>query len=269
MIRRGKVIFKKTTKTISIIIFSTLIFLLLFFFIFRPSYEVKYKGKFVGYSSNFFDIKEKVAAELLQGDEKVAFYDLEEPIEYTLTFLKRNFKENNDLIKAIKEEAIANRRYYVVKENGKAEGYFKTHAVAEMVVNQLKEKGSANISEIDIKMEYLTEKHEFSDVDLTVEKLYKAKSNTKTNIAKTPQTQIAYTRYGQRISYSKVNINMEFTKPLVGPVSSRFQPSRTILGRTSPHTGIDIARPTGTPIIAAQSGYVTTSSYSRRIPEIW
>ena len=60
MLRRVKRTCNRIIKILFILIISVLFFLIAFFIVFRPSYEVSYKGKFIGYSSNLFDLKDYI-----------------------------------------------------------------------------------------------------------------------------------------------------------------------------------------------------------------
>ena len=96
---------------------------------------------------------------------------------------------------------------------------------------------------------------EFSEVEATVAALYQKKvvvvAKKKTNTGKANTS--------SKLSNQNVPINLNLIRPISGTITSRFGVVSSI--RTSRHSGLDIAAPTGTKIKAAASGTVTYSGY--------
>lgn len=246
---------KKAFKIIILIILAILLLLGILAIIFKPTYEVTYKGQFVGYTKSLKKIDEDIEKELKKGGEGITYYDLEEPVKYTLTFMKKGTKLNDNIADIIKESAIPVYRYYVVTLNGEERGFFKKYSQAEELIETLKEHESANIDDLDITISYKRKEEEYSNIEKLADEMYEKKKVIKRS---SPQsTGIWY----KGISYDRRELPIELDAPITGPITSRFQPNRTIFGRTSPHSGIDIGRPTGTPVKAAQSGFVVVSGY--------
>lgn len=256
MLRRVKRTCNRIIKILFILIISVLFFLIAFFIVFRPSYEVSYKGKFIGYSSNLFDLKDYISRELLVQDSDADFYELEEPVHLDFKFLKRNLQYNKSLIEDIKKVAIPVRKYYILKNKGEERGVFKEYSQAMEVVTNLDERKNINVSKLDIKLEYSREKKVLNSIDEVVNILSKENGM---KLEKSSKDSLG--PYSKGMSTKKVELPLELDKPLSGPVTSTFQPNRRIFGKVSPHHGTDIGRPLGTPILAAQDGHVALVGY--------
>lgn len=260
MIRRVKKTIKDMHRLISLILFLVVLLLLSLFFAFRPIYGVTYKGKFIGYSTNVFDLQDSISKELLKGDKNATFYDLEEPIEYKLQFMKKGLKLNDDIISDLKKEAVAVYKYFLIKEGNDTKYYYSKYEDAQTVINSLKDKKSTNYKNFKIDVAYFKEQKEEKEIKLAIEELYiplKRRPQFSEKIA----VSSTFSSF-RKISYSKIPIGITLASPISGPITSHFQPNRRIFGRVSPHTGIDIGRPTGTKAFAAQDGTVVFSAYN-------
>ncbi len=246
---------KKAFKIIILVILTIILLLGILALIFKPTYEVTYKGKFVGYTKSLRKIDEEIEKELKKGGEGITYYDLEEPIGYTLTFMKKGTKLNDNMIDLIKESALPVYRYYVVTLNGEERGYFKKYSQAEELIEILKQNESANVEDLDITISYKRKEEEYSDMQKLADEMYEKKKEIKRSSKQS--TGISY----KGISYKREQMPLEISPPITGPITSTFQPNRTVFGRTSPHSGIDIGRSIGTPVKAAQSGFVVVSGF--------
>ena len=168
-----------------------------------------------------------------------------------MCFLKKDITTNDEeIFEKIKETGTTYYKYYAVALDGEEKSYVSSFENAEKVVEELKQKDSANIDKITIVEKYKTEKEEVEDTSIIVASLYKQKTVQKT------QTAVA-TSANATSRTAKVNIGINFIKPTVGTISSRYG-SRW--GRT--HKGVDIAASTGTQIKAAASGTVTAAGWN-------
>ena len=145
-------------------------------FLYKPTYSVFISGEQVGYTENKTSLQHKINEYIEKGDEgneNVAFVQVENLPEYKLCLLKKNVTTNDDeILNRVKEQGITYYRYYALLENEEEKAYISNFEEAENVVNSLKEKKSDNIDKISIVEKYETEKKEFTAKDDAVNKLF-------------------------------------------------------------------------------------------------
>ena len=193
----------------------------------------------------------------MEGEEEdgIAFRQINAMPEYTLCLLKKGIVSNDDEIYAqVTQDGTQYYKYYAITDDGKEKLYVSTFEEAESVIKKLKDKNSVNKNDIGIVEKYDTKTKEFTSVEICVSKLYEA-----------PKPKVVYTAsvssgYVSGSSSNKVNIGITLIKPISGVITSRFGSRESI--RSSPHRGLDIAAPTGTPIKAAAAGTVVSAGYS-------
>ena len=239
-------------KFIILLSVAALIIMSLIVFIYKPIYSVYLDGEFIGYSENKSKLQNKISSYMENGEEEnVAFVQIDKLPKYKMCFLKKNIVTNDEeIFDRIKESGITYYKYYAVALDGEEKSYVSSFEDAENVVEELKQKNSANVDKLTIVEKYKTEKEEIEDTSTIVASLYKQKVVQKT------QTAVAASANATSAT-AKVNIGISFIKPTSGTISSRYG-SRW--GRT--HKGLDIAASTGTPIKAAASGTVTAAGWN-------
>ena len=118
---------------------------------------------------------------------------------------------------------------------------------------------------ITISEKYETELKNMSTIEEAVNTLYvKPKeivvaSNNKTETNKKTSTSTGKVNTSTYISINFVGFGISLIKPITGTLSSRFGSRSSV--RSSAHTGLDIAAPTGKSISAAASGKVTFAGW--------
>lgn len=262
MIKHVLVLLRKSLKLTILIAVSIFLIICTVALFFKPIYSVTLNGEFVGYSKDKSKLQSKINAYTETGEgeenENVAFVQVNNLPEYKLCLLKRNIVTNDDeIFEKVKQSGIVYYKYYAIVEGEEEKAYVADFNTAEEIVKQLKEKESTNINNISIVELYETELKEFSTVETTVAKLYIKKVETPKKTTTTKTTGKVNT--STNVSYQKVNIGVNFIRPISGIITSRFGSKSSI--RSGAHTGLDIAAPTGTPIKAAASGTVTFSGY--------
>lgn len=232
--------------------------------IYKPIYKVTLNGEKIGYCEDKTELQNKINTYMEKGEEgqeHVAFVQIDELPEYSMCLLKKGIVTNDDEIyKTIKETGTTYYRYYAIAENDKEKTYLSSFNEADNAIKKLKDKKSTNSSDLTIVEKYETELPELITESKAVASLYKEK---KVTTVTTTQNAITYSSAGsskvstsRELSNKKVNLGMTLTKPVSGVLTSRYGYR---WGRT--HTGIDIGAPTGTSIKAASSGTVTFAGW--------
>ena len=232
--------------------------------IYKPIYKVTLNGEKIGYCEDKTELQNKINTYMEKGEEgqeHVAFVQIDELPEYSMCLLKKGIVTNDDEIyKTIKETGTTYYRYYAIAENDKEKTYLSSFNEADNALKKLKDKKSTNSSDLTIVEKYETELPELITESKAVASLYKEK---KVTTVTTTQNAITYSSAGsskvstsRELSNKKVNLGMTLTRPVSGVLTSRYGYR---WGRT--HTGIDIGAPTGTSIKAASSGTVTFAGW--------
>ena len=234
-------------------------------FLYKPTYSDFINGEHVGYTENRSGLQHKINDYVENGNgdsENVAFVQVNNMPEYKLCLLKKNIVTNDDeIFENIKSQGVTYYRYYAILDNQEEKLYVSDFEQAENVVNTLKEKDSSNVETISIVEKYETELKDLVSVDEAVSKLYVEKPK----VVKVAQTSTSrYEATGTvntkgTTSSGKASLGISLIRPVSGTITSRFGAGSSI--RRSAHTGLDIAAPTGTTVVAAASGTVTFSGY--------
>ena len=257
-----------TKMSMKLIIVISIAFLFVVGFIasfYKVSYSVNINGEIVGYTDNKSKLQSQINTYIENGEnENTAFVQVNKLPKYEVCLLKKDVNSDDDKIfDLIKADGTTYYRYYAILENQEEKIYVSNFTEAETIINQLKEKNSSNMQNITISEKYETELKNMTTIEEAVNKLYvKPKeivvaSNNKTNNEKKVTSGKVNT--STNISGNKVNLGVSLIKPITGTLSSRFGSRSSI--RSSAHTGLDIAAPTGKSISAAASGKVTFAGW--------
>ena len=238
-------------------------------FLYKPTYSVFINGEQVGYTENRSELQHKINDYVEKGDGtngNVAFVQVNNMPEYKLCLLKKNIVANDDeIFENIKSQGVTYYRYYAILENQEEKLYVSNFEEAENVVNSLKEKDSSNVETISIVEKYETELKDLVSTEEAVSKLYVEKpkvvrvANTSSKRSSNIYQATGTVNTKGTTSSGKVSLGISLIKPVSGTITSRFGAGSSI--RRSSHTGLDIAAPSGTNIVAAASGTVTFSGY--------
>ena len=261
---------RTSIKFLILISISTLLIMAIVALVYKPIYSVTVNGELIGYCGQKSKLQAKIDNLMENGDEEqqnVAFVQIEEMPKYDLCLLKRDITPNDDEIYAkIKENSTTYYKYYAILEDNEEKQYVQDFAVAEAVVQGLKDKDSENIDNIQIIEKYETELKDFVTSEEAIASLYKQKPVKQVTVAKAKtKTSSNYSSAAScfstssNISQSGVSLGVSLIKPVTGTISSRFGARSRI--RSSVHTGLDIATSSGTPIKVAASGTVTFAGY--------
>lgn len=252
---------RKSFKLLVILGVALFIILAIMYFIYRPVYKVTLNDEVLGYVEDKSGLQDKINEYIMNGNsDDVAFVEFDDLPSYETCFFRRdNETEDSKILEEIISTGTPYYKYYAITENSEEKFYVKTFEEAEDVINELKEKDSTNINEINYVIKYDTELKEFSMKDAIVEELFK--EPVKPVVASSSYGSNVYAATGsvntsQTVSYDYVAIGVNLIRPVPGTITSPFG-----LRSRGTHTGLDIANSLGTPISAAADGVVTYAGW--------
>ena len=256
---------RSTIKLISLAVLGAILIGAAIVLIYKPIYRVTLDGEKIGYCEDKNALQEKINAYMKngeEGDEHIAFVQIDELPQYSMCLLKKGIVTNDDEIyQEVKETGTKYYRYYAISDDDDEKIYLASFDEADDAIKELKEKESTNASDLTIVEKYETELPELNDTDEAVDELYQEKKVTKTKTTTSRTVKYASTgsskfSTSREITSKKVNLGISITKPVSGILTSRYGYR---WGRT--HTGIDIGASTGTSIKAASPGRVTFAGW--------
>ena len=248
---------RSSLKFIFLLIIATALIIGIVSLVYKPAYSVTLNGEFIGYTAGKSKLQSKINEYMKTGDgENIAFVDIDILPEYSFCFLKREVDSSEEkILEAVKELGTVYYEYYAIMLDNKEKSYVKNRKEAEKVINELKDKESANVSKLAYTRMYDTEIKEFSKVDSIVTALYEKPEPV------VVVTASSYSQSSGRTSIASVtsapNLGIGLIQPTSGIITSRF-------GRrgNENHSGLDIAGAYGTQIKAAASGTVVYSGWA-------
>ena len=244
------------------LMFVATLFTLVMFLIYKPTYKISYKDKFIGYSRDVFNIKNKIHESIFNGDEEVAYYEIDEQPQYEFTFMKSKFVPNDEkIIAEIKEEAVPIYKTYAVKEKDKIKARVATYNEASKILAELKKKDSDNLSDVTIELKYGTEKPKLSTTKKVVADLYKEKP-VFYQPTYTASRNYAFISRGVP-SMARINLPISLQTPVYGIIErgSNFGDSYAQGYVASFHYGLDISGNGGRTFKAAAAGTVESAGW--------
>lgn len=252
---------RTSIKLISVTVLALALIVGIIAFIYKPTYSVSLDGEFIGYTKNKAELQKRINQYVENGNgENVAFVQIDVMPEYKLCLLKKGIEPNDDEIyQHVEAIGTTYYKYYAILVDGEEKKFVSTFEEAEVALNGLKEKNSANKDKITIVEKYETEPKEIVTSEVVISELYEKVQETKTvtNSTKSKSSSGGPVRYASSANTTSkvVPLGINLIKPVAGSVTSRFG------GRWgSTHKGIDIGASRGTKIKAAAGGTVVTSA---------
>ena len=210
---------------------------------YKPVYAVTLGNENVGYIENKEEFEQKVEDLVVNYSSKnVDSVELNSTPSFELKFVDKNEQTNEqEIIIAMQKDVTITSKYYEIALDDEIVDSVDKKEDAENIVNELKS--------------------EHEDLNLTVNE----KITQNAEEIKTEDTQIAKAKISAIVEENENTIaNVEGIKiaclPVTGTITSRYAERSSI--RSSTHTGLDIAAPTGTSIQVVADGRVTCASYS-------
>lgn len=258
---------RTSLKLIILISIATFLITGLVAFFYKPIYSVTLDGELIGYCKGKKTLQLKIDEYVEKGDgqnSNIAFVQIEKLPTYKLCLGKNDIETNEDeIFEIVKNKGITYYKYFAILEDNEEKMYVSDFETAEGIIEELKEKESTNIDNLQILEKYQTELKDFMTKEQAVADLYKEKIvvQPKVTVASRASTarNTGSVSTSTNISQAKVSLGITLIKPVSGTISSRFGARSSI--RSSAHTGLDIATSKGTPIVAAASGTVSFAGY--------
>lgn len=231
-------------------------------FLYKPIYSVTLNGEFIGYCEDKTQMQNRINNYMESGDgENVAFVEINDLPEYKMCLLKKGIETNDDQIfNKVIERGKDYYTYYAMVVNGEEKLYVKNLQEAEAILQELKDKNSANKDNITIEEKYNTELATFVAKEDEVNQLYQERQiESKIMVADATTNRKANNRVSTstKVSRGKASLGITLIEPVQGRITAKYGEKSSV--RSSVHTGLDIAAPGGTPIKAAASGTVVFS----------
>ncbi len=231
-------------------------------FLYKPIYSVTLNGEFIGYCEDKTQMQNRINNYMESGDgENVAFVEINDLPEYKMCLLKKGIETNDDQIfNKVIERGKDYYTYYAMVVNGEEKLYVKNLQEAEAILQELKDKNSANKDNITIEEKYNTELATFVAKEDAVNQLYQERQiESKIMVADATTNRKANNRVSTstKVSRGKASLGITLIEPVQGRITAKYGEKSSV--RSSVHTGLDIAAPGGTPIKAAAFGTVVFS----------
>lgn len=247
---------RTSVKLISLVGIASLIIIGVVSLIYKPIYSVTLGGEFIGYIDDKSKLQKNINEYIKYGSENnVAFVEIEELPEYQLCLLKKDIVTNDDeIFEMVKSLGTVYYRYYAVLESTEPKAYVATYDEAEKIIEELKNKSSANQDKLTYIEVYETELKDFTTVENAVASLYEKPVEKKVTTTTTAKITTS-----SKMSNEKKDLGITLIRPISGTITSRFGSRSSV--RVGAHTGLDIAAPKGTPIKAAAGGTVVHAGW--------
>ena len=249
-IRKIKFYTKEAIKIINLSLIAFGFILAIILIKYKPMYEVEMSGEEIGYIQNIQSFSELVEENIEKYENKnVEKVELKVEPEYKLKLVEKT-KENeeSEVLISLQKQLEITYKYYEIALNEETIENVNSLEEAEQIVNEIKEKTK---EEIVLTVNEKTTTN-FEEVAVNTLEIAKENINNKLNIDEKIKE--------QESEIANINGIKIATLPVTGTISSRYGVSSSI--RSSNHTGLDIAAPTGTQIKVVADGTVTFAGYN-------
>lgn len=242
--------------------------LLILFTVILIRYNILFKvtvdGEAIGYVTNKYEIEEEINNYIESEEEGVAFRNLEVETEYEPKFVSNQSSNKEEVLEKIKENISTTYTAYGITIDDDIKTYVGTEEEADKIVADLQEEYKDKLA-LNIGVKQIFEKEKIDTVEETVAVSKLKTENIDVKVAQIEEEakKAEEAKKKEESSNQTTNNNNKVVvavRPISGgKITSRFGERSSV--RSSTHTGLDLAAPTGTTIKAAASGKVTFAGY--------
>ena len=245
-------------------LFASIVIMSFVFMKYKLVYGVKVDGEDSGYVASKIALERKIDDYVIngEGEENLGYVILNTNIDYKLMLVSKDIStSDSEIFARVKDESDVYYKVYAVLVDDNEKGLVATLADAQKIVDEVNEKQSEykEKSSLQIEEKYLQEYELIEDIEVAINDIYEPIKKANEVIREIRATPAAAKTVSEEVllALKESLTELDFQLPVESPViTSRFG------WRSSGfHYGIDLAKPTGTPIYAAESGIVTYSDW--------
>lgn len=255
---------KELTKALSIMLIALLIILTIAIIKYKPAYEVKVSGEELGFIESKENFELEINNYLNDTTGNIFFREIKNTPEYTLKFVNRDKKfDEEKILFAVENNIETTYKTYAILVDNTIKTSVSSEEEAKTVVENMKKNVNESLLDVGIIEQYTSsfdvQSQEEADKILTdIKKTKIAEYNAEQyRIRKVAAIAAAKAKSIENVG----NIaNLAIARPINnGTISSRFGSRGS--NRASSHTGLDLAAPLGTTVTPIATGTVTFAGY--------
>lgn len=227
-------------------------------------FKVTINGEAIGYVTNKYEIEEEINNYIESEEEGVAFRNLEVETEYEPKFVSNQSSNKEEVLEKIKENISTTYTAYGITIDDEIKTYVGTEEEADKIVADLQDEYKDKLA-LNIGVKQIFEKEKIDTVEETVAISKLKTENIDVKVAQIEE-EVKKAEEAKKAEESSNKTTTTNNKVVVavrpisgGKITSRFGERSSV--RSSAHTGLDLAAPTGTTIKAATSGKVIFAGY--------
>ena len=251
----------KITQILAIILLALFIVI---FIKYDSLFQVAIDGEVIGYVKNKDKLEKEINEYIDSEEEGVAFRNLEVKTEYTPAIMSNKTSNEEEVLEKIKENISTTYTAYGITIDDDIKTYVGTEEEADKIVSDLQnEYKDKLVLNIGVKQIFGKEKIDTVEETVAVAKLKTENIDVKVAQIEEEAKRTEEAKKAEESSNKTTTTNNKVVvavRPISGgKITSRFGERSSV--RSSAHTGLDLAAPTGTTIKAAASGKVTFAGY--------
>ena len=244
-------------------LFASIVIVSLVFMKYKLVYGVEVNGEDSGYVASKIALEKKIDDFILNGDSDNVGYVLSNSnVDYELMLVSRDTETVDDEIFAmVKDNCDVYYKVYAVMVSGDQKALVSTLEDAQKIVDSVNEKQAEykDKTTLEVEEKYLQEYELTEDIEVAINDIYTPIKKAHDAVVSVRTTPAASKTVSDEVLLAlRENLTeLDFNVPVENPViTSRFG------WRSSGyHYGLDLAKPTGSPIYAAESGVVTYADW--------